>query len=92
MIGALTHFLPNDGMLKTLLRSGTALASKDVETIARILIDMEMKMFQGLRTPVIFIQNVFTDLLLGIGIHGQCSVSSTTISWKSTGPSRDISR
>jgi hypothetical protein len=27
-----------------------------------------MKMFHGLKTPVIFIQNVITDLLLGIGM------------------------
>jgi hypothetical protein len=30
-----------------------------------------MKMFQGLKTPVIFIQNVITDLLLGLGFD-QC--------------------
>jgi hypothetical protein len=32
-----------------------------------LLIDAEMKMFAGLRTPVIFLQNVVTDLLLGLG-------------------------
>jgi hypothetical protein len=32
-----------------------------------VLIDMEMKMFAGTKTPVIFVQNVFTDLLLGMG-------------------------
>ena len=67
MIGAVTHFMPEDGLFNTLLRSGAALATKDVEGIAKILIDAEMKMFSGLRTPVIFLQNVFTDLLLGMG-------------------------
>jgi hypothetical protein len=28
-----------------------------------------MKMFQGLKTPVIFLQNVVTDLLLGLGFR-----------------------
>lgn len=67
MIGALTHFMPEDGLFKTVLRSGAALATKDADGIARVLIDAEMKMFSGLRTPVIFMQNVFTDLLLGMG-------------------------
>jgi hypothetical protein len=30
-------------------------------------VDAEMKMFHGLRTPVIFLQNVVVDLLLGLG-------------------------
>lgn len=67
MVGALTHFMPDGGLMGTLLKSGKALASKDVEGIVQILIDAEMKMFKGLNTPVIFMQNVFTDLLLGMG-------------------------
>jgi len=67
MIGALSHFMPEGGFLSTALRSGKALVSKDVEGIVRILIEAEMKMFKGLNTPVIFMQNVFTDLLLGMG-------------------------
>jgi len=34
-----------------------------------MLIDAEMKMFRGLQTPVIFLQNVVTDLLLGLGMN-----------------------
>jgi hypothetical protein len=70
MLGALTHFMPDDGFFKTALRGGAAVASKDVEGIAKLLIDMEMRMFSGLKTPVIFVQNVFTDLLLGMGYTG----------------------
>src|SRR6202007_3225031 len=33
-----------------------------------LLVDAEMKMFAGLRTPVIFLQNVVTDLVQGLGI------------------------
>jgi hypothetical protein len=67
MMGALTHFMPDDGLFKTALRGGAAMATKDIEGIAKLLIDMEMRMFSGLKTPVIFVQNVFTDLLLGMG-------------------------
>jgi hypothetical protein len=51
-----------------LVRGGVSVATRDVEGMARLLIDAEMKMFSGLRTPVIFLQNVVTDLLLGTGI------------------------
>ena len=70
MTGALMHFMPDDGLFKTMLSGGRALATKDIEGITRILIDVEMKMFNGLNTPVIFMQNVFVDLLLGMGFTG----------------------
>ena len=31
-----------------------------------LLVDAEMKMFKGVETPVIFIQNVLVDLILGL--------------------------
>jgi hypothetical protein len=67
MIEALRMFLPKEQAFGSMLRGGVALASKDVETIAQLLIDAEMKMFEGLRTPVVFLQNVVTDLALGLG-------------------------
>jgi hypothetical protein len=67
-IGALRKFLPEDGAVTAMFRGGVALANKDVEVIVKMLVDAEMKMFQGLSTPVIFIQNVVTDLLLGLGM------------------------
>src|SRR6185312_5002562 len=33
-----------------------------------MMIDSEMKMFRNLNTPVIFMQNVVTDLILGLGV------------------------
>lgn len=68
MLDALRMFLPSDGAVGALLKGGVALASKDVEAIVQMLVDAEMKMFAGLSTPVIFIQNVVTDLLLGLGM------------------------
>jgi len=69
MIDALKMFLPDDGALGAMVKGGVALANKDIRTIMQLLIDAEMKMFQGLSTPVIFIQNVVTDLLLGVGMN-----------------------
>jgi hypothetical protein len=67
MMEALRRFLPGDNALGTMLRGGLSLAKKDIEGLAQMLIDAEMKMFHGLRTPVVFLQNVVTDLLLGMG-------------------------
>lgn len=69
MIDALRLFLPQDGAIGAMLKGSVALANKDVATILRLLIDAEMKMFHGLKTPVIFIQNIITDLLLGLGFN-----------------------
>ncbi len=49
------------------LKGGVSLARKDVEGLAGLLIDAEMKMFAGLDAPIIFLQNVATDFLLGLG-------------------------
>ena len=68
MVGALRKFLPEDGAISAMFRGGVALASKDIEVILQLLVDAEMKMFEGLSTPVIFMQNVITDLLLGLGM------------------------
>lgn len=68
MMGAVTQFMPDEGLLKTAIKGGMSLARKDIEGLATILIDMEMKMFRGLETPVIFLQNVVVDLLLGMGM------------------------
>lgn len=69
MIGALGGFIPKEGALAGVLRSGVALAQRDVESLAKTLVDLEMQMFKGLKTPVVFLQNVVVDLLLGMGMH-----------------------
>jgi hypothetical protein len=66
MIEALRMFLPQDGAVAAMLKGGMALANKDVAAIMQLLIDAEMKMFHDLSTPVVFMQNVITDLLLGL--------------------------
>lgn len=65
-IGTLKRFLPQEGLLNAMLRGGTAIASKDVEGLITLLVDAEMKMFEGMNAPVIFLQNVVVDMLLGL--------------------------
>jgi hypothetical protein len=67
MLGAVKRFIPDEGLMDAALRGGRSLATKDVEGMTTLLIDAEMKMFAGLRTPVIFLQNLVVDLLLGLG-------------------------
>jgi hypothetical protein len=69
MLGALGRFMPGEGGGARLMRGGLSLARGDVEGIATFLVDAEMAMFAGLSTPVIFLQNVLIDLLLGLGAH-----------------------
>lgn len=65
--GAIRKVLPDEGLINAALRGGISLATKDVEGVITLLIDAEMKMFKGVSTPVIFLQNVVVDLLLGMG-------------------------
>ena len=68
IVGAIKRFLPSDGLIDAVMRGGSAVAKKEIDGIATLLIDAEMKMFEGLSTPVIFLQNVVTDFLLGLGM------------------------
>ena len=63
---ALRKFLPKDGIVDTVLRGSKAIATQDMSAIIGLLVDAEMKMFDGLKTPVIFLQNVVTDLVIGL--------------------------
>jgi hypothetical protein len=69
VLGAVRSFLPEENALGALLRGGVSLATRDVEGLAELLIGAELKMFAGLDTPVIFLQNVATDFLLGLGFN-----------------------
>jgi hypothetical protein len=63
---ALRKFLPKDGLVDTVLRGSKAIATQDMSAIIGLLVDAEMKMFDGLETPVVFLQNVVTDLVIGL--------------------------
>jgi hypothetical protein len=68
MIGALKQYLPGN-IVSTIAKGGVAYLSKDFISMMQLLIDAELKMFKGIRTPVIFIQNIVVDLILGLGMH-----------------------
>lgn len=63
--GTLKQYIPGN-FFGSLFKGGMAYLSKDYESIMELMIDAEMKMFKGIETPVIFLQNVITDLLLGL--------------------------
>ncbi len=66
-VGALRQYLPGN-IFTTLAKGGMAFVGKDFMKMMELLIDAEMKMFKKIDTPVIFIQNVMVDLILGLGM------------------------
>lgn len=66
-IGTIKQFVPGN-IFSTFAKGGLAFMKKDFSELARLMIDAEMKMFKGINTPVIWVQNVITDLLLGLGM------------------------
>ncbi len=67
IVGTLKEYVPGN-FFGSLFKGGVAYLSKDYMSIMELLVDSEMKMFKGINTPVIFLQNVITDLLLGLGM------------------------
>lgn len=67
IVGTLKEYVPGN-FFGSLFKGGMAYISKDFLAIMELLVDAEMKMFKGINTPVIFLQNVITDLLLGLGM------------------------
>jgi hypothetical protein len=67
MLGAVKRFLPDGGLIDAAIRGGASMAKKDITGMTTLLIDAEMKMFHALHAPIIFLQNVVVDLLLGLG-------------------------
>lgn len=65
--GTIKQYVPGN-FFGSMFKGGMAVVSKDYLSIMELLIDAEMKMFKGIDTPVIFLQNVITDLLLGLGM------------------------
>lgn len=55
--------------LSAITRGGMALLTKDAIQLMRMLVDIEMQMFEGLDVKVVFLQNIVTDLILGLGLE-----------------------
>ncbi len=68
IMGTIQQYVPGN-IFGTFAKGGLAFLSKDFGKLMEILVDAEMKMFKGVNTPVIFIQNVITDMLLGLKMY-----------------------
>ncbi len=66
--GAIRKYVPGN-IFGTFAKGGLALVNKDFGKLMQILIDSEMQMFKGISTPVIFLQNVLVDMILGLGMY-----------------------
>jgi hypothetical protein len=67
IMGTVKQFVPGN-VFSTFAKGGLAFMKKDFASLAGLMIDAELKMFKGVNTPVIWMQNVITDLLLGLGM------------------------
>lgn len=65
IVGTIKQYVPGN-IFSTFAKGGMAYLSKDFLKLMEIFIDSELKMFRGIKTPVIFIQNVLVDMILGI--------------------------
>ena len=81
MLGALKRFVPGS-MVGAAVKGGKAVITRDFLGMMKLLIDAEMKMFAGLNTEVIFLQNVMTDLLLGMNLRDPFVVFSEYVKEK----------
>jgi len=68
IIDTIRRFAPG-GIMETLIKGAISAATQNVYKLMEILVDAEMKRFAGVRTPIIFLQNVVTDLLLGLKVY-----------------------
>jgi hypothetical protein len=67
ILGTIKQYVPGN-IFSTFAKGGLAFVKKDFISMMELMVDAEMKMFTNISTPVIFIQNVITDLILGLGM------------------------
>ena len=67
VMGAVKQYLPGN-FISSIFKGGVAYMSKDYIAMMELMVDAELKMFKNMSTPVIFLQNVVTDLFLGLGM------------------------
>lgn len=65
IVGTIRQYVPGN-IFSTFTKGGIAYLSKDFIRLMEIFIDAEMMMFQAISTPVIFLQNVLVDMILGL--------------------------
>ena len=68
IVGTIKQYVPGN-IFSTFTKGGVAYLRKDFIGLMELLIDAELKMFKGINTPVIFIQNVVVDMILGLKMY-----------------------
>lgn len=68
VVGTIKQYVPGN-IFSTFAKGGLAYMNKDFIKLMEIFIDAELKMFKGINTPVIFIQNVLVDMILGLKMY-----------------------
>lgn len=68
IVGTIKQYVPGN-IFGAFAKGGLAYLNKDFIKLMELLIDAEMKMFTGISTPVIFIQNVIVDMILGLKMY-----------------------
>lgn len=68
ILGTIKQYVPGN-IFGTFAKGGIAFLNKDFISFMELLIDAEMKMFRGINTPIIFIQNVLVDMILGLKMY-----------------------
>jgi len=70
IIGALNDFCfvgPLGQSLRRIAHGAMSIVNRDMMELMKLLVDVEMGMFRDLNVRVVFLQNIVTDLLLGMG-------------------------
>jgi hypothetical protein len=65
IVGTIKQYVPGN-IFGTFAKGGLAYMNKDFIKLMEIFVDAELKMFKGINTPVIFLQNVLVDMILGL--------------------------
>ncbi|MBC7748323.1 MAG: hypothetical protein H7Z76_07070 [Methylotenera sp.] len=68
ILGTIKQYIPGN-IFGTMAKGGLAIVNKDFVKLLELLVDAEMKMFKGINTPVIFLQNVIVDMILGLKMY-----------------------
>ena len=68
ILDTIRRFAPG-GLVGTLVQGAYSAVTQDIYALMRMLVDAEMKRFAGVKTPIVFIQNIVTDLVLGLRLY-----------------------
>ena len=66
-LGAIEKFIPGNKLISG-LKGISSVVTKNPITAMKLLIDSEMKLLEGNKIQSVFLQNIATDLLLGLGM------------------------